>query len=82
MIQEISEIQVIVVYRFGLLVLDHVQFHNLVIILVVDIVLLIENSIPFKLRQVQDTLNLVNNKEASRSYYFTQKQSLPLLFQF
>ena len=62
MIHEIFEIQEINTLQIDLLVLDHLQFHVLDIkFLVLDIVIVLENSIRTELHQVGDTLTFITS---------------------
>ena len=63
MIQKIVQIQVIDIHHINTFVLDHLQFHDQAINLVLDIVILIENSTTTDLHRPQETLNFRNNEE-------------------
>ena len=66
MTHEIVQMQEIDIFQFELLVIDHLQFHdNHLELLVVDIVIVIENSFPIEIHHVQDTLNFIYNEESS-----------------
>ena len=63
MIQENVQIQVIDIQNKDPLVLDHLQFHNHVIIFVLYIVIIIKYSTLIELLHVQGTLNFINSDE-------------------
>ena len=49
------------IQHIDLLVLDHFQFHDHVIILALDIVIKVQNSTGAELHHVQDTMKIINN---------------------
>ena len=61
MIREISQIQEIDIHHIDPLDLNHLQFHDHKLLIVVDIV--IENPTLSELDQVQETPNCMNNEE-------------------
>ena len=64
MIQEILQIQELDILLIDPFVLDHLHSHvDRVKLLVLDIVVVIENSIRFELYHVQDTLSFITNEE-------------------
>ena len=65
MIHEDIHFQEIDILHIEALVLDHLQFTgNHLNILVLDIVIVIDNSFPIELHHVQDTLTFITNEES------------------
>ena len=70
MIHENVQIQEIDILHIELLVLDHLEFHNdHMKILVFDIIIVIDNSIPIELHHVHDTFTFITTEKTLRSPY-------------
>ena len=78
--QEMAQIQKIDNDNTDPLVLDQLQCHDKVIILVFDTVILVEASALIELHQAQYTLNYMNNEEVWTSFLFFHKNSLSFFF--
>ena len=71
MIYKIAESQVIYLLHIDPLVLDHLQSQQIAFkVLDLDIVILIENSIPIELHHVQDRLKFITNEENLNLFIF------------
>ena len=72
LIQEVAQIQKVGFFRIDPLVPDHPQFHDDVKNFFLDIVIVIDNSVPIEFPHGEDTLNFLNNEEIfdSPSYSF------------
>ena len=80
MIHEIVQIQEIDFQLVDPLVLDHLRFHYHVIILVLDIVIVTENSTLTKLHHVQDSRNFIKNEEIPDVFIILLLEILVIIF--
>ena len=82
MIQETVRIQAIDILHIDPLILDRLQFRVIELkSLLLDIVIVIENSIPIELHHVQVTLKFISNQETLDLLKFLfQKKSLSFFF--
>ena len=75
-LQEVAQIQNIDVHRLGPLILDHLRFHNHVIISVFDLVVVLADSGLAGLHHVQDTLSFKKGRGFRSPYYYPSSRKI------
>ena len=79
-IQEVNHFRRIDILHIDPLVSDHLQFHEHVTKLVLDIVIVISNSTAIEILHAQDTLLFTNSEENLDSLFILLQKKLVLFF--